>query len=115
MDRGNPAGTLLPLADCAAIQSRSPALARSCTAGDMCPGRHCLEHWQLQQRIVANAAPGRIVRRPTRGGIREVDQDIWQVRFLEYDLGYSDKKMRGRVEPGPSPFAPDKVLTMCPV
>ena len=46
-------------------------------------------------------------------GIREVDDDIWQVSFLEYDLGYFDKE-RDRVEPGPSPFAPDKVLTMCP-
>jgi putative transposase len=46
-------------------------------------------------------------------GIREVDNDIWQVSFLEYELGYFDKE-RDRVEPGPSPFAPDKVLTMCP-
>jgi hypothetical protein len=33
------------------------------------------------------------------------------VSFLEYDLGYFDKE-RDRVEPGPSPFMPDKVLTM---
>ena len=46
-------------------------------------------------------------------GIREVDDQIWLVSFLEYDLGYFDKE-RDRVEPGPSPFAPDKVLTMCP-
>ncbi len=46
-------------------------------------------------------------------GIREVDDQIWQVSFLEYDLGYFDKE-RDRVEPGPSPFIPDKVLTMCP-
>jgi putative transposase len=46
-------------------------------------------------------------------GIREVDDHIWQVSFLEYDLGYFDKK-QDRVEPGPNPFAPDKVLTMCP-
>lgn len=46
-------------------------------------------------------------------GIREVDQDIWQVSFLEYDLGFFDKE-QNRVEPGPNPFAPDKVLTMCP-
>ena len=39
---------------------------------------------------------------------------IWLVSFLEYDLGYFDKE-RDRVEPGPSPFMPDKVLTMCPV
>jgi sialate O-acetylesterase len=35
------------------------------------------------------------------------------VSFLEYDLGYFDEE-RDRVEPGPSPFMPDKVLTMCP-
>ena len=46
-------------------------------------------------------------------GLREVDEEIWQVSFLDYDLGYFDKE-RDRVEPGPSPFDPDKVLTMCP-
>jgi hypothetical protein len=29
-------------------------------------------------------------------------------------LGYFDNE-RGRVEPGPNPFAPDKLLTMSPV
>ena len=43
-------------------------------------------------------------------GIREVDDQVWLVSFLEYDLGYFDKE-RDRVEPGPSPFMPDKVLT----
>ncbi len=33
--------------------------------------------------------------------------------YLEHDLGYFDKQ-RDRVEPGPNPFAPDNVLTMCP-
>jgi hypothetical protein len=47
-------------------------------------------------------------------GIREVDDQIWLANFLEYDLGYFDKE-RDRVEPGPSPFIPDKVLAMCPV
>ena len=46
-------------------------------------------------------------------GIREVDDQVWQVSFMEYDLGYFDND-RDRVEPGPNPFAPDKVLTMCP-
>ena len=32
---------------------------------------------------------------------------------LEYDLGYFDRD-QGRVEPGPNPFAPHTVLTMCP-
>ena len=47
-------------------------------------------------------------------GIREVDDDLWQVSFLEYDLGFFDKE-QDRVEPGPNPFAPEKVLTMSPV
>ena len=46
-------------------------------------------------------------------GIREVDDQIWLVSFMDYDLGFFDNE-RGRVEPGPNPFAPDKVLTMCP-
>jgi putative transposase len=46
-------------------------------------------------------------------GIREVEDQLWQVSFMDYDLGYFDNE-RGRVEPGPNPFAPDKVLTMCP-
>jgi len=46
-------------------------------------------------------------------GIREVEDQIWLVSFLDYDLGFFDNE-RGRVEPGANPFAPDKVLTMCP-
>jgi len=32
---------------------------------------------------------------------------------MDYDLGFFDKD-EGRIEPGPYPFGPDKVLTMCP-
>ena len=46
-------------------------------------------------------------------GIREVADQIWLVSFLEYDLGFFDKD-ENRVEPGPNPFAPEKVLTMSP-
>ncbi|MDJ0938722.1 MAG: integrase core domain-containing protein [Woeseiaceae bacterium] len=67
-------------------------------------GRICLGRRKIN---LSSVFAGQLV------GIREVDQDIWQVSFLEYDLGYFDEK-RDRVEPGPSPFAPDKVLTMCP-
>ena len=38
-------------------------------------------------------------------GIREVDDQVWQVSFLEYDLGHCDRD-QDRVEPGPNPFAP---------
>ena len=46
-------------------------------------------------------------------GIREVEDQVWLVSFLDYDLGFFDKE-RGRVEPAPNPFVPDRVLTMCP-
>ena len=46
-------------------------------------------------------------------GIREVDDQIWLVSFLDFDLGFFDKD-EGRVEPGPYPFVPEKVLTMSP-
>ena len=45
-------------------------------------------------------------------GIREVEDRIWLVSFLNYDLGYFDHE-EGRIEPGPNPFG-EKVLTMCP-
>jgi transposase InsO family protein len=44
-------------------------------------------------------------------GIREVDEQIWLVSFMEYDLGFFDRD-EGRVEPAPNPFVPQKVLTM---
>jgi putative transposase len=46
-------------------------------------------------------------------GIREVRGRTRLIGFLDYDLGYFDNE-RGRVEPGPNSFDPDKVLTMCP-
>ena len=47
-------------------------------------------------------------------GIREVADQIWLVSFMHYDFGFFDKE-EGRVEPGPNPFAPEKVLPMSPV
>jgi putative transposase len=47
-------------------------------------------------------------------GIREVADQIWLVSFMDYELGFFDKD-EGRIEPGPNPFAPEKVLTMSPV
>jgi hypothetical protein len=47
------------------------------------------------------------------GGVNQADVKIQPVSLLEYDLGYFDDE-RGRVEPGPKPFTPDKVLSMCP-
>lgn len=46
-------------------------------------------------------------------GIREVEDGIWLVSFLEFDIGFFDKE-EGRVEPAPNSFVPEKVLTMSP-
>lgn len=47
-------------------------------------------------------------------GIREVEEDIWLVSFMDYDLGFFDH-LENRVEPvGVNPFAP-KLLPMSPV
>ena len=46
-------------------------------------------------------------------GIREIEEQIWLVSFLDYGLGFFDNE-RGRVEPGTNPFVPDNVLTLCP-
>ncbi len=44
-------------------------------------------------------------------GITEVDEDVWSVSFMQYDIGFFDKE-ENRVEPmGVNPFAP-KVLPM---
>jgi putative transposase len=44
------------------------------------------------------------------GGIKEVEDGIWVVSFLDYDLGYFDKVAK-RVEPMDDPFK-TKVLPM---
>jgi putative transposase len=41
-------------------------------------------------------------------GLREVDDQIWLVSFLNYDLGFFDSK-EDRVEPASNPFAPEIV------
>lgn len=41
-------------------------------------------------------------------GLREVDDEIWLVSFLDYDLGFFDNK-ENRVEPAKNPFTPEKV------
>lgn len=46
-------------------------------------------------------------------GIREVNEKIWLVSFMHYDLGYFDEDSR-RFEPLANPFGP-KVLPMSPV
>ncbi len=68
------------------------------------PGRICIGKRKINFSTVF---AGQVV------GIREVANDIWLVSFMDYDLGFFDNE-RGRVEPGPNPFVPDRVLTMCP-
>lgn len=46
-------------------------------------------------------------------GIRQVDDRIWQVSFMTYDLGFFDE-VSGQFEPGTNPFG-SKVLPMSPV
>ena len=41
-------------------------------------------------------------------GLREVEDQIWLVTFLDYDLGFFDNK-EDRVEPTTNPFTPEKV------
>ncbi len=67
-------------------------------------GRICFDSRKIN---LSNVFSGQLV------GVREVDDQVWQVSFLEYDLGFFDKD-EDRVEPGPNPFAPEKVLTMSP-
>ena len=67
-------------------------------------GRICVSRLKVN---LATMFAGQLV------GIREVEDQVWLVSFLDYDLGFFDKK-RGRVELAPNPFVPDRVLTMCP-
>lgn len=46
-------------------------------------------------------------------GIRQVDDKIWLVNFMDYELGYFDEES-GQFEPGTNPFG-SKVLPMSPV
>lgn len=46
-------------------------------------------------------------------GLKEVNDGIWLVTFMDYDLGYFDEESK-RFEPLPNPFGV-KVLPICPV
>jgi putative transposase len=46
-------------------------------------------------------------------GIRQEDDQIWLVSFMDYDIGYFDLEAC-RVDPVANPFGP-RVLTMSPV
>jgi putative transposase len=67
-------------------------------------GRICLGGRKIN---LSGAFAGEIV------GIREVDDQVWLVSFLDFDLGFFDREA-GRVEPALNPFGPEKVSTMSP-
>lgn len=64
-------------------------------------GRLCLERRKVN---LSTVLAGQNV------GVKQVDDQIWQVSFMDYDLGFFDMDSC-RVEPGPNPFGP-RVLTM---
>ena len=64
-------------------------------------GRICLDHRKIS---VSTVLGGQKV------GIKQVDDQIWQVSFMDYDLGYFDMDSCC-LEPGPNPFGP-RLLTM---
>jgi putative transposase len=68
-------------------------------------GRICLGRRKIN---LSSVFAGQIV------GLREVADQIWLVSFIGYDLGFFDQD-EDRVEPAPNPFAPETLLTMCPV
>jgi hypothetical protein len=57
--------------------------------------------------ILSRVFEGQIV------GLHEVEDQVWLVSFLDFDLGFFYRVV-GRVEPAPNPFLPKKVLTMSP-
>jgi putative transposase len=62
-------------------------------------GRICLGRRKIN---LSNVFAGQVV------GLREVDDRIWLVSFLDFDLGFFDHQ-EDRVEPAPNPFAPVQV------
>jgi putative transposase len=58
-------------------------------------------HWKTEHQ----SQPG--LRRPILGP-REVDDRVWLVSFLGFDLGLFDNQ-EDRVEPASNPFAPENV------
>ena len=84
-------------------QVRQSPLPRTISQVTQCD-RICIGHRKVN---LSTVFAGQVV------GIREVDDKIWLVSFLEYDLGFFDRELN-KVEPvGRNPFAP-KVLPMLP-
>ena len=75
-------------------------LALDGLAGQNC-GRLCLYRKKIN---LSTCLAGQAV------GIKEVDDGIWLVSFMQYDLGYIDLEEK-TLQPPPNPFGP-KVLPM---
>jgi len=63
-------------------------------------------HWQQENQLESGVAGQNV-------GIRQEDDQIWLVFFMDYDIGYFDLEAC-RVDPVANPFGA-KVLTMSPV
>jgi len=68
-----------------------------------CCGRICLHRKKIN---LSTVFAGQAV------GIKEVEEGIWLVSFMNYDLGYVDLEEK-TLQPLESPFGP-RVLPMCP-
>jgi putative transposase len=65
-------------------------------------GRICIDRRKIN---LSKVFAGQLV------GLREVEDRVWLVSFLDFDLGFFDQD-EVRVEPAPNPFGTEKVLTM---
>ena len=82
--------------------------ASSITRSMTGPSRHALRP-HLRQASEGEPQSGLC---GTAGGVRQVDEHIWLVTFMHYDLGYFDDETC-RLEPIENPFGPT-VLPMTP-
>ena len=92
--------TLLPAARIRAFRSRSIPFHDKTVVVTNC-GRLCLYRKKIN---LSTCLAGQAV------GIKEVDDGIWLVSFMDYDLGYIDLEEK-TLQPLNNPFGP-KVLPM---
>lgn len=71
------------------------------TVNVTCCGRLCLYRKKIN---LSRSLVGQVV------GVKEVEDGIWLVSFMDYDLGYIDLEEK-TLQPLPNPFGP-KVLPM---
>jgi hypothetical protein len=104
------------------FRDRPPFLARTASSrrGSTTPAIEAKRTYPFHDRDVLVTACGRLclhrkkinistVLAGQRVGIKEVDQGIWLVSFMQYDLGYFDLEQR-TLQPLENPFGPKPVL-----